>query len=108
MAQYETKRIAQQREKLGENGLICKSKDLAQATEINCIPPPAEMLIQVPIPSIDSIKFHPVNVYRYGDNENQLKYGLDLNALPVYGEIYDLHTNFVYVSKRKTVFFNWS
>lgn len=96
MAQREAERIAKQREKLGDDGLAAKQKELTLAMEVNSIPPPDEMLTLVPIPSIDNINFHSVNVYRYGD-ANQLSHGLDLNALPVFGEIYDLHTNFVYV-----------
>lgn len=96
MAQREAERIAKQCKELGEDGLAAKQKELTLAMEINSIPPPAEMLTLVPIPSIDSIKFHPVKVYRYG-GKNKLEYGLDLDALPVFGEIYDLHTNFVYV-----------
>lgn len=97
MSQQEAERITKQRNELGENGLKQKVEELTAAMEENCNPAPAEMLVEVPIPSTDSIQFHPVNVYRYG-GEKQLECGLDLNALPMYGEIYDLHTNFVYVS----------
>lgn len=97
MSQQEAERIAKQRNDLGEIGLKQKVDELTAAMEENCVPAPAKMLVEVPIPSTDSIQFHPVNIYRYGD-EKQLECGLDLNGLPVYGEIYDLHTNFVYVS----------
>lgn len=62
----------------------------------NVIPPPEEMLTDVPIPSTDGIFFHPSNIYRTGHSD-EVPTGLDLNSWPVYAEAIDIHTNFVYV-----------
>lgn len=60
------------------------------------IPPPIEMLTNVPIPSKDGIKFHTLNIYRASEKENPP--GLDLESLPIFAEAYDVNSNFVYVS----------
>lgn len=77
-----------------------------EAMATNAIPPPDEMLTEVPIPSTDGILFHPSNIYRTGHSD-ELPVGLDLNSWPVYSEAFDIHTSFVYVSswpKVKTKF----
>lgn len=68
-----------------------------EAMATNAIPPPDEMLTEVPIPSTDGILFHPSNIYRTGHSD-EVPVGLDLNSWPVYSEAFDIHTNFVYVS----------
>lgn len=93
----ETERIAKQREELGPEGLETKAAELVDAMATNAIPPPDEMLTEVPIPSTDGILFHPSNIYRTGRSGDELPPGLDLNAWPVYSEAIDIHTNFVYV-----------
>ncbi len=89
-------RIEKQREELGPEGLETKGVELQEAMQTNAIPPPDEMLTEVPIPSTDGILFHPSNVYRT-DNLDGVPAGLDLNSWPVYSEAIDIHTNFVYV-----------
>ncbi|KAJ6646667.1 hypothetical protein Bhyg_01880 [Pseudolycoriella hygida] len=92
----EKERIDMQREELGPEGLETKANELMEAMANNEIPPPEEMLTNVPIPSTDGIHFHPSNIYRTGHSET-LPAGLDLNSWPVYSEAYDVHTNFVYM-----------
>lgn len=64
--------------------------------KVNTIPPPEGMLTKVPIPSVNGIQFHPVEIIRNGENKKSI--GLNLDELPVFAEAYDVHTNFVYVS----------
>lgn len=95
MGKEEMDRIEQQREALGAAGLATKENELTEAMQANNVLPPNEMLTQVPIPSPDSIHFHPVTKYR--SNEVANPPGFDVNALPCYAEAFDIHTNFVYV-----------
>lgn len=55
------------------------------------------MLTEVPIPSKDGIKFHPLKIYRTNEGVNPP--GFNLEKLPIYAEAYDVHTNFVYVNE---------
>lgn len=95
MAKEEMDRIEKQRDELGAEGLATKENELVDAMGVNAILPPNEMLTQVPIPSPDSIHFHPVK--KYCSNEIDHPPGFDVNALPCYAEAFDIHTNFVYV-----------
>ncbi|XP_059607775.1 uncharacterized protein C05D11.1-like [Phlebotomus argentipes] len=96
MAKREIERIERQRSELGIEGMNAKGEAFAEAMAQNEIPPPNEMLTQVPIPGTDGIKYHPVKVFRSGTKEGSPT-GFDLDALPVYAEAYDMHTNFVYL-----------
>uniref|UniRef100_A0A1B0CSX6 Putative zn2+-dependent endopeptidase insulinase superfamily protein n=1 Tax=Lutzomyia longipalpis TaxID=7200 RepID=A0A1B0CSX6_LUTLO len=60
MSKEEIERIERQRADLGVEGMNTKGDELAEAMAQNEIPPPTEMLTQVPIPGTDAIKFHPV------------------------------------------------
>ena len=98
MSREESERIEKQRNLLGESGLREKGNQLADAMLKNDIQPPVEMLTNVPVPSTDGIKFHPVQVYRAGINGNGTNPpGLNLTELPLYAEAYNVHTKFVYV-----------
>lgn len=94
-AKEEADRIEQQRIALGEEGLAKKGKELADAMAANEVPPPDTMLTSTPIPSTDGIKFHPVEIFKATDGKNPP--GLDLLKLPVYAEVYHLHTSFCYI-----------
>lgn len=101
MAAQENDRLDRQRIALGPEGLTAKAFALSEATETNGVLPPNEMLTQVPIPSPDSIHFHPLVKWQRGDlgaacGEHPI--GFDLEQLPCHAEAYDVHTNFVYVS----------
>lgn len=105
-AKEEQDRVEQQRTALGEEGLANKGKQLHDAMGANEIPPPDEMLTSIPVPSIDGIKFHPVQIYRSSEGKNPP--GFNLQNLPVYAEAYHLHTNFCYVSILFTNFSSYS
>ncbi|XP_055630740.1 uncharacterized protein C05D11.1-like [Toxorhynchites rutilus septentrionalis] len=94
-AKEEQDRVEQQRAALGEEGLASKGKQLHDAMAANEIPPPDEMLTSIPVPSIDGIMFHPVEIFRSTEGKNPP--GLNLEDLPVYAEAYHLHTNFCYL-----------
>lgn len=94
MAKEELERVEEQRKKLGATGLAEKEENLVKARLQNETPPPSEMLTQVPVPNIDDIKYHPLQIFK--PNSDSSPPGIDLKALPVYAEAYDLHSNFVY------------
>jgi len=64
MGKEEKERVAKQREALGDDGLERKKVELAAAIEKNEEEPPTELLESVPIPSVDSIVFHPIQQHR--------------------------------------------
>ncbi|XP_055593217.1 uncharacterized protein C05D11.1-like [Uranotaenia lowii] len=94
-AKEEQERIEKQRSDLGEEGLAKKGKELAEAMAANEIPPPDDMLTSIPVPSLDGIEFHPVEIYKSSRNANPP--GVELSKLPVYAEAYHLHSNFCYI-----------
>ena len=87
-AKKEIERIEKQRSDLKESGLKEKEEILLKAMEHNDIPPPNEMLTSCPIPSTNGIKFHPVKI---------IKSTQDTKSFPAYTELYDLHSNFLYI-----------
>uniref|UniRef100_U5EMA1 Putative zn2+-dependent endopeptidase insulinase superfamily n=1 Tax=Corethrella appendiculata TaxID=1370023 RepID=U5EMA1_9DIPT len=95
-AKKELERLEKQRKDLGVDGLAKKAKELAEAMAKNEIPPPEEMLKKFPIPSIDEIHFHPLEIFK--STESKTPPGINLQSLPVYAEAYNVHTNFVYMS----------
>lgn len=96
MAKAEAERIRKQCEDLGPEGLASKGRLLLDAMNTNNILPPNDMLTQVPIPSTDSIQFHPVTKFKSNPLTNPP--GINLELLPCFAEAYDMHTNFVYAS----------
>ncbi|XP_071452193.1 uncharacterized protein C05D11.1-like [Hetaerina americana] len=95
MEEEEKKRIEAQRESLGVQGLAKKEKELTAATEENEKPPPEPLLRGIPIPSIASIHFHPINSFT--SDKYFLHPNIDLAALPFRLHLDDLRTNFVYI-----------
>lgn len=96
MAQVETDRIDAQRISLGPEGLATKGAELSDAMDNNNILPPDEMLRQVPIPSPDHINFHSVS--KFTTESDNTPPGWSLGLLPCFAELYNVHSNFVYVS----------
>lgn len=94
MAKEELDRIEEQRKRLGEEGLQKCETVLDEAREANETQPPTEMLTQVPVPNIEAINFHPLEIFKSSDKKSPA--GVDLQNFPVYTEAYDLHSNFVY------------
>ncbi|KAL9988958.1 hypothetical protein ACROYT_G003456 [Oculina patagonica] len=63
MSETEKKRVAEQRESLGEEGLNSKRQRLEKATEDNEVAPPPEVVTSLPVPSTSSISFHPIKMF---------------------------------------------
>lgn len=59
LAKDEKSRIQAQREKLGSE-LATKAKEFEEAKALNDVPPPPEMLSQLPIPSLENIPYHSI------------------------------------------------
>lgn len=97
MAQIETDRIDGQRAALGPEGLATKGAELADAMVRNNVLPPEDMLRQVPIPSPDHIHFHSLT--KFTTESVNAPPGLSLGQLPCFAEWYNVHSNFVYVSR---------
>jgi len=95
MTAEEEQRVKAQKEKLGETGLKEKADILEAAMEKNDLEPPEELLRSVPIPSASSIQFHPVTSFN-SKSEVQPE-GFDLRKLPVYFQLDQVATNFVYL-----------
>ncbi|XP_066250958.1 uncharacterized protein C05D11.1-like [Euwallacea similis] len=93
MAKEERERIEKQRENLGEVGLKNRKLALEKALEFNDRQPPAEMLTSVPIPSIESIKFHNISRFRSDNIDKRL----DLSKTSIFTYFDDLKTSFVYL-----------
>lgn len=96
MAAEERDRLQEQIGELGDVGLKMKQQILCDAIEYNERPPPDNMLTSVPIPSLDSIKFHDIVRYKTDSCEKQ---HIDLSQTPVFTYFDHVKTNFVYVSR---------
>lgn len=93
MAETEAKRIEDQCECLGEEGLAARQKILDSAIEFNERPAPDELLVSVPIPSVKSITYHPI--CRYSSIEAGDRIDLTNTSLFTYFD--HIQTNFVYM-----------
>ncbi|XP_023340158.1 uncharacterized protein C05D11.1 [Eurytemora carolleeae] len=91
----EKNRIELQKQQLGESGLKLKEKELNDAMEENEKEAPEHVLRSIPIPSSDSIQFHPVSSYTSRSAE-QME-GFDLTKMPVYFQFDQVSSNFVYI-----------
>ncbi|XP_043257873.1 uncharacterized protein C05D11.1-like [Colletes gigas] len=95
LSEKELKRVAKQREDLGEEGLQQKGKELEEALAKNSVPVPDEMLSSVPIPTTDLISFHHIKSYTTETVEQHSR--LVLPKLPFYTYLDHVNTNFVYM-----------
>ncbi|XP_015601715.1 uncharacterized protein C05D11.1 [Cephus cinctus] len=95
MASLEKERIKNQIERLGEEGLKQKERELQEAIIHNERPIPDDMLMSVSIPSTDSINFHHIKSYTSDTTEQHPK--LDVGNLPFYTYLDHVNTNFVYM-----------
>lgn len=95
MAKEEKDRIALQIQKLTEDGLKEKGEILEKAIEFNEREPPGDMITSVPIPSLNSIRFHNITRFKSDAEPNQK---INLSVAPVFTYFDHLKTNFVYVS----------
>ncbi|XP_055378206.1 uncharacterized protein C05D11.1-like [Condylostylus longicornis] len=96
MSKEELDRIEKQRVALGQVGLNEKGEKLQKAMDENEIPPPPEMLTHVPVPSIDGINFHELKIYKASNTESISCF--NFSDIPVYSEVYDINTNFIYIT----------
>ncbi|CAG9812208.1 unnamed protein product [Chironomus riparius] len=94
LAKEETERIEKRKAELGEEGLAQKGKELEAALAENDRAPPLEMLTSIPVPTTKSITFHHLDVIRKFDKNSKI----DLTNFPFYVEVYDLKSNFIYVT----------
>jgi len=95
MRTEEEVRIKDQRESLGEEGLLKKQSELDRAMELNEVEAPNEVLQSVPIPSATSVKFHPVKSFTT-ESEIQME-NFDLKKMPIYFQFDQIGSNFVYL-----------
>lgn len=95
LAKEEIERLDARASLLGDEGLAQKGKELTAAQTENDREPPLEILTSLPIPSASKIVFHQFDVIRKTDS-NQTK--IDLKQFPFYVEVYDVKSNFVYVT----------
>lgn len=94
LAKLETERLENRKNELGEEGLKQKGIELQNAMAENDRPPPIEMLISLPVPSTKSIVFHELDIIKKQDKNKKI----DLQYFPFYIEVYDLKSNFIYVT----------
>lgn len=95
LAKEESERIEGRKAELGEEGLAQKGTELANAQAENDREPPLDMLTSLPIPSTKKIIFHQFDVIRKKSGADKK---IDLTQFPFYMEVYDLKSNFVYVT----------
>ncbi|KAJ8970899.1 hypothetical protein NQ317_009051 [Molorchus minor] len=94
MAKEEKERIEAQIQKLTEAGLKSQKDVLEKAIEFNEREPPMDMITSVPIPSLNSIKFH--NIVRHSSASCDTQH-IDLSETPIFTYFDNLKTSFVYI-----------
>ncbi|KAH0820104.1 hypothetical protein GEV33_002687 [Tenebrio molitor] len=94
MAEEEAERIKQQINLLGEEGLKREEKLLEDAVKFNSRDPPVDMLTSLPIPSLESIKFHDIKRYRTDLYDVQQ---IDLSKTSVYTYFDHIKSEFIYM-----------
>lgn len=86
MAKTEVERVDKQRKALGADGLSKKSEELKKAMAENDIPPPNDILTQVPIPDTSNVNSLPSTIQERGGeifgDASKLKF-LNLNKFPL-------------------------
>lgn len=95
LARVEKERVAAQIAELGDLGLKQKEKELEDAIVYNERPPPESMITSVPVPSLDSIKFHEIVRHRTDSDERRC---IDLSKTNVFTYFDHVKTEFVHVS----------
>lgn len=97
LPKVELTRIVEQRKLLGEDGLKEKAEVLKVSKALNDVKPPNSLLTEFLVPSCDNINYHHLKVYKSNDVLN-VDNVFDFSEIPVYTEVFDAHTNFIYVS----------
>ncbi|XP_054720900.1 uncharacterized protein C05D11.1-like [Uloborus diversus] len=95
MAKTEKLRIEEQQKKLGPAGLKEKAKILKKAMETNEVSPPKAVIQSVSVPSVKSIKFHPIKrCCNVSDNEST-DVDFKIKSMPCRFQLDVINTNFV-------------
>ncbi|XP_067661811.1 uncharacterized protein C05D11.1-like [Haliotis asinina] len=98
MGKMEKERVAEQRKKLGEDGLCNLGKLLEKATKENEIEPPEDLLTSVTVPDVGSIQFHPIIPAANHSKEAANKVPeFPLAEIPFMFQLDHIHTNFVQI-----------
>lgn len=90
IAEEEKTRVEERMNKLGLSKLAEKAKELDEAQAFNSIPPPPEMLRDVPIPSTENISFYSIRRFT-AENTPEI----DAAKIPFKFVVDDFKTNFV-------------
>ncbi|GFR13936.1 uncharacterized protein C05D11.1 [Trichonephila clavata] len=95
LASQEEERLEEQQKRLGPKGLEEKARILKEAIAASEVKPPKEMLSSIDVPSVKSIKFHPIkricNVFETEDNNVDF----NLKKMPCHFQLDVINTNFV-------------
>lgn len=97
MSKEELERIENQRQNLGPQGLAQKGDSIMQAMATNEILPPETMLTNVCVPSTEGINYHKLKIYK-STEINSIQNCVNFNDFPVYAEVYDINTSFIYIT----------
>lgn len=95
LSQEDEERLAARAKSLGKAGLQEKENVLLKSTEVNEKPPPVDMLTCVPIPDVNSIKFH--SIQNFTSKSDQQHPNFDVSKSPLFFQIDHIKTNFVYL-----------
>ncbi|KAL5012223.1 hypothetical protein ScPMuIL_010774 [Solemya velum] len=98
MASTEKARVAEQRSRLGEEGLANKAKVLENAIQDNEVEPPEGVLTSLPVPDVSSINFHPIKSSSNKTETDDSNPGFPLADIPFRFQLDDTHTNFIQIS----------
>lgn len=97
LSKEESTRIDNQKQQLGIDGLREKAEALKKFKELNEFEPPTSVFSEFPVPSTDGIHYHYLKVFKSNEVSN-VENVFNFSEIPIYTEVYDVHTNFTYVS----------
>lgn len=101
MSNNEKKRVKEQQESLGEDGLNEKRKRLKKANEENGVDPPSSLVSSLPVPSISSINFHQVETASNNGNmksNNMITAKFPIDAIPYSFQLDHISSLFVEIT----------
>ena len=88
----ENKRVEEQIEKLGPDGLEQADKNIHEAIKSQLLPPP-EVLKTVPVADVNFIKFRKMAYYNHTTSDKPN--GFELNKIPYHFQFDDMNSQFV-------------
>ncbi|XP_035211557.1 uncharacterized protein C05D11.1-like [Stegodyphus dumicola] len=95
MSKEEKQRIEEQQKQLGPEGLKDMANTLKKAIEVNEVPPPKEMITSVDVPSVNSIKFHPIKRVCNASKSEDENLDYSISKMPCRFQLDVVNTNFV-------------